>query len=964
MRRVTCAGLVVACFLTFCVSPLFGQQHFVAERVSTPTSSTIEDYFSDYRLVNLPVAEIERYLRSNSGLVEMEWYFPDGMRWSLALQANELRTNTFAAAILETKGTRRQIPLDQRVSTFQSADPRQDIRLTIGQAFIYGYTHYQGEDWFIEPAKRFLPSIGEDVYLVYPSSGVRPIPGLHCGQTDRAYFHPGQSGTSNRSGCHEIGFAVATDYSMYEHYGSAAAVLQHVEGVLNNVAGNYDDEFGSEIRFKLSELVISTCADCDPWYEDVDAIPVLESFSEWGALGGFSKPFDIGQFWSRRNFQNQGSGGVIGMAYVGAVCHDNPYHILEDFTASAGLLRVMTAHEIGHNFGCGHNYSAGDYQCYANARPDFIMDPTVNLSAAWTNGELGYCEANSVAVINNFLTENSCLLGCSDECGSVSGLQVNFDSAIPSLDLSWEGEDTDAWYILLERLDGSGIDTFYTAMPQLTLDAEVELCMDYKVTVAAICGGDLGTRQELLVRTEDRAKIQLLRAAPKGCQQENGTYELELEIAYTETNPEGFTVWVAGIPYEQAYEHSPQAIHLSELVLPTDGKVDIHVAPNFAGGFSCGDGLSLTTPDEACNLTVVEKFDNCQAPFGWTFQTTYPSGAQWQIGDSTRLTANFGTGQNSFDGSCMLYFDDDILGPYPEQGGSSYVLTPVYDFADYESIEFNLRYNFNSYYSAPHTSFTIEVFNGESWVLVHRDQEGGDCVPSQSWNESCLLDWSADLSGYANPHFQIRLGYHDGGQWAEFVALDDVQLTGQMSRSVLPVVWTEFTAEPEKETVALRWSTEQEHDNKGFYIERSSDGRTFDPLEFVAGIGDSDQPQAYFHLDMRPLPGTSYYRLRQVDIDGDQTYSEIREVYWSAGSTDWRIYPNPVGANGQLVIDRLPAEGHSSYLDLLSIDGRLLQRYSLEDGATETVLQLDRGQIAAGVYLLRSYDGTTKRIIL
>ncbi|MEO0726577.1 MAG: M12 family metallo-peptidase [Bacteroidota bacterium] len=964
MARVTCAGLVVAFFSIIYTTPLFGQQRFVAERVTNPSPTIIEDYFSNYQLVNLPVLDIHRYVQSSGGAVPMEWYFPNGLRWQLVLEQYELQTAAFELTILDAKGDRRRLPNDPLTTTFRSANADQDVRLTINKSFLYGYVHHQGQDWFIEPANRFLPSLAAGVFIVYPSNGVRPIPGLHCAQTDKGRSRAGFGPRTGRSGCHEVEFAVAADYSMFEYYGSAGAILQQVQAVLNSVAGNFDNEFGSEIQFKLSELVISTCLECDPWSAGQDAVPLLESFSDWGDAGGFLRHFDIGQFWSRRNYMNQGSGGVIGMAYVGSVCGENPYHILEDFTASAGLLRVMTAHEIGHNFGCGHNYSSGDYECYANARPDFIMDPTVNISAAWTNGQLGYCEANSVSIINDFLQDNNCLLDCSDDCGIVAGLEVEFDNLLPALSLSWEGETTDSWCILMERLDRTGVDTFFTADSYLMLDNEVELCMEYRVTVATVCGDELGARQEVLLQTASDLEIELLAASPKACQITDGTYELDLEVAYTETNADGFTVWVAGIPYQQSYTESPQAIHLSNLQLPVDGRVLLQVVPNVDGGFSCGDGFLLATPDQACNLQVEETFDGCRMPMGWDFETTYPSGAKWQIGDSTRLTANFGVGQNSFDGSCMIYFDDDVLGPYPEQSGSSYILTPVYDFAGYEGIEVSLRYNFNSYYSAPHTNFTIEVFDGTNWVLVHQDQEGGDCVPSQSWNESCLLDWTADLSGYANANFQVRLGYHDGGQWAEFVAVDNVQIIGQRNTSFLPVVWSEFTAEPEKETVALSWSTEQEQNNEGFYIERSADGRAFEPLQFVAGAGDSDQPQAYFHLDTRPLSGTSYYRLRQVDVDGDQTYSEIREVYLSNGAGDWQIYPNPVGADGRVVISGLPAGDISTYLELFSVDGRLLQRYPIAANTSTTVLQLDRNNLNSGVYLLRYEDGTMKRLVL
>lgn len=964
MNRVTCVSLLMALFCSGITLRLNAQTHFTAERVHLDDHSSIDAYFTDYQLVSLPSQAINDLVNDSSIEMDMEWIFPNGMHWELPLQAYHLRTENWQFGILESKDIRRGVPVNRPVSTFQSSIGDKEIRLTIRGDFIYGYLDYEGEEWYVEPARRFSPDLPDNTYLVYPRSAVRPMPGLRCGQTEKARIEDSLTDTPNRGGCQEVEMAVAADYSMYEYYGSAEAVLDYVEGVLNSVAGNFDDEFSTSIQLRLKELLISACAGCDPWYEGEEAITILEDFSEWGQAGGFTGNFDIGQFWSRRNYQSQGSGGVIGLAYVGTVCGDNAYQILEDFTASAGYLRVMTAHELGHNFGCAHNYDSGDYQCYASARPDFIMDPGVNLSTGWTNGELGYCESNSITRINTFLSENTCLLGCNEVCGMVSGLQTSFDSQLPALSLTWEGITENNWCVLLENLSTTEVDTFFTNEAGLILTGEVDLCSRYQATVAAMCDNEIGARQVLMLNTLNEAKLELLAAEPRACAVSSGTFDMELKVAYEETYSEGFTVWVDGQSYAQDYETSPQFVHLESLTLPEDGNVSVYVLPNINSSTSCGDGVLLSTPDRACNLVAEEHFNDCRLPLGWTCASTYPSGAEWQIGDSTRLTANFGVGMNSFDGSCMLYFDDDILGPYTDQSGSTYVLTPVYDFRDYETVELGLKYNFNAYYSAPHTRFTIEVFDGAEWVTLHTDQTGQGCVPSQSWNESCLVAWEADLSGYANPNFQLRFGYHDGGQWAEFVAIDDVMLRAEKNGALLPVDWGDFKAISEKEQVRLNWSTLQEHNNSGFYVERSSDGRSFKPLQFVAGTGDSDQLQAYFHLDTRPLFGTSYYRLHQVDLDGTSSYSEIREIHRTSGSDDWRIYPNPIGADGRLIIDGLSAEDLLSHVDLLSIDGRLLERFQLNAIDEQQTLQISATSLPSGVYLLRLSNGQTRRLMM
>ena len=312
----------------------------------------------------------------------------------------------------------------------------------------------------------------------------------------------------------------------------------------------------------------------------------------------------------------------------------------------------------------------------------------------------------------------------------------------------------------------------------------------------------------------------------------------------------------------------------------------------------------------------------------------------------------------------MLYFDDDLLGPFAENTGTTYLYSAVYDFADYESVELSLVYNFNAFYSHPYSAFTIDVFNGESWVNVLTDETTSGCWPSDAWGIACLTSYLSDLSSFANADFQIRFGYRDGGQWAEFVALDDFRLDAIKRSSILPVEWGTFTAKPIAKEVRLDWATVQEFNNQGFHIERSGDGRNFDDLAFVASVGDHYELQSYFHFDTRPLPGTSYYRLRQEDLDGSFTYSDIREVALLDLTTDWQVYPNPVGHDGQLQVNWLQAEDYFAAFELLSTTGQVVRQFRVDTSPGWASASIDLSGLPSGVYFLRNGDGGVKRVVI
>lgn len=109
----------------------------------------------------------------------------------------------------------------------------------------------------------------------------------------------------------------------------------------------------------------------------------------------------------------------------------------------------------------------------------------------------------------------------------------------------------------------------------------------------------------------------------------------------------------------------------------------------------------------------------------------------------------------------------------------------------------------------------------------------------------------------------------------------------------LPVALSRFEARVnDREQVELTWATESEYDNDYFSVERSGTGRDFTAVGTVGGHGTTDARQDYRFTDEHPLPGVSYYRLRQVDYDGQTTFSDVAEVRISGGA-QYGIFPNP-----------------------------------------------------------------------
>lgn len=99
-------------------------------------------------------------------------------------------------------------------------------------------------------------------------------------------------------------------------------------------------------------------------------------------------------------------------------------------------------------------------------------------------------------------------------------------------------------------------------------------------------------------------------------------------------------------------------------------------------------------------------------------------------------------------------------------------------------------------------------------------------------------------------------------------------LVGDCS-SALPITLTDLQAHREPDHVLLLWTTSSEFDNREFVVERSSNGINFGEVGRVQGAGTSYSPRDYSFKDDAPLTGMGYYRLRQVDLDGSWTWSDV-----------------------------------------------------------------------------------------
>ena len=119
---------------------------------------------------------------------------------------------------------------------------------------------------------------------------------------------------------------------------------------------------------------------------------------------------------------------------------------------------------------------------------------------------------------------------------------------------------------------------------------------------------------------------------------------------------------------------------------------------------------------------------------------------------------------------------------------------------------------------------------------------------------------------------------------------------------VLPVELISFKAKAQGSSALLTWSTAMEKNNAAFVIERSNDGKTFEAIGTKAGQGTTLSVTNYDFTDEHPYSPVSYYRLKQVDIDGTQTYTAIQAVYFESAE-DIYLFPNPATDEVNIILN-------------------------------------------------------------
>lgn len=226
---------------------------------------------------------------------------------------------------------------------------------------------------------------------------------------------------------------------------------------------------------------------------------------------------------------------------------------------------------------------------------------------------------------------------------------------------------------------------------------------------------------------------------------------------------------------------------------------------------------------------------------------------------------------------------------------------------------------------------------------------------NDQWNDNC--------TGTTTLHMQIDNGPTNSaivggpgisnGQYITFQipSFSELWLSGTNNISPLPVSFDNLTANCTPNGVKLGWITYSEINNDKFIVESSEDANEYNEIGVVYGNGNSNTVLQYEYLDPNPYRAITYYRIKQVDYNGDITYYGPIVANCKI-STPSKIYPNPSNDYFHIEFESQTKEGNAQ-IEIIDLAGRVVNKIDTEVKIGMNTLSVYQLRLSAGMYTVK-----------
>ncbi|MFL5787720.1 MAG: G8 domain-containing protein [Flavisolibacter sp.] len=155
----------------------------------------------------------------------------------------------------------------------------------------------------------------------------------------------------------------------------------------------------------------------------------------------------------------------------------------------------------------------------------------------------------------------------------------------------------------------------------------------------------------------------------------------------------------------------------------------------------------------------------------------------------------------------------------------------------------------------------------------------------------------------------------------------------------LPVKFVSFTLSHKDHNIIIQWSTSEESNSYKYIIERSDDGNNWKETGSVDAKGFSNDLTNYNYIDNSSLISTTYYRVKEVDKDGQFSYTQIQCIK-PGSSKQVEISVSSIG-HGKVLVQFSGELSGNVIIQYVSMSGQLIYRQVLSNPTGQQILNIN-----------------------
>lgn len=237
--------------------------------------------------------------------------------------------------------------------------------------------------------------------------------------------------------------------------------------------------------------------------------------------------------------------------------------------------------------------------------------------------------------------------------------------------------------------------------------------------------------------------------------------------------------------------------------------------------------------------------------------------------------------------------------------------------------------------------------------------QGGDLVVAR-WNGSAWENRSNTIVGGITGSC---VGSSAGTVTSDVLtAFSPFTFASKSGINPLPVELVSFSGWNNNNENILSWKTISETNNDFFTLEKSRDGYTFVELAKIKAAGNSNSINNYSFTDREPYSEITYYRLKQTDFDGKESYAHNVVALKSEQIVDYVLYPNP--AKDKIMIYSTTPNEENITIEIADISGRIiLHQTQLKVSGIGNASSINIQDFPEGFYYITILDNNNNNVI-